>query len=94
MNEQKLNVQDREYEIADKCIKETTPTPIQMLRISRDEIKRLNRQIEIMDAKLQMFDKCMMIVTAQASYYSGHGSKVDDTQYQLDKYIAMLEAGI
>jgi hypothetical protein len=61
----------------------------QMLQEAASEIRNLRRQNELMAAKLDMFDKCMLLLHTPPTYPSQGMSP--DLVWQIDKYLANIE---
>lgn len=63
--------------------------PIDLLEKAAFEIKRLRTQNELMNARLDMFDKCMMLLRTNTHYQGTVGNEVwnDDLIFSIEKYI-------
>lgn len=63
---------------------------IQMLQEASSEIKRLRRQNELMNARLEMFDTCIGLLNTKIA--SNDMAMTPDLVYKIDKHIAIQEA--
>ena len=57
----------------------------QMLQEAANEIKSLRRQNELMAARLEVFDKCMMLLHTSPAYQSQRMSP--DLVWQIEKHL-------
>lgn len=61
-----------------------------MLQQAATEIKSLRRQNELMAARLEVFDKCMLLLHTPPAYPSQGMSP--DLVWQIEKYVASKES--
>lgn len=61
-----------------------------LLKAAANQITQLRHSNQVMAAKLEMFDKMMLLFQTQPAYQS-HGMS-EDIVYNIDKYVAEAEA--
>ncbi len=60
-------------------------TELQLLKAASNEIKMLRNQNQSMSSRLDMFDKCILLLTA--NIHSQGGCMGEDIAWEIDRYI-------